>query len=78
MKRYINKGFVREYQVCSHCVMDTTDSKIVFDENGKIRNEKTHNFIYANFMIKKLKVEQYAKVCSALSKTCRLFCVGNG
>lgn len=25
----------REYQVCSNCVMDTTDSKIVFDENGK-------------------------------------------
>ena len=25
----------REYQVCSNCVMDTTDSKIIFDENGK-------------------------------------------
>ena len=24
----------REFQVCSNCVMDTTDSKIVFDENG--------------------------------------------
>lgn len=24
----------REYQICSNCVMDTTDSKIVFDENG--------------------------------------------
>ena len=24
----------REYQVCSNCVMDTTDSKIIFDENG--------------------------------------------
>ncbi|MDC6362079.1 MULTISPECIES: N-acetyl sugar amidotransferase [Flavobacteriaceae] len=24
----------REYQVCTNCVMDTTDSKIVFDENG--------------------------------------------
>lgn len=23
-----------EYQVCSNCVMDTTDSKITFDENG--------------------------------------------
>ena len=36
----------REYQVCSNCVMDTSDSKIVFDEkdnqitdilNGKIK-----------------------------------------
>lgn len=24
----------RKYQVCTRCVMDTTDSKIVFDENG--------------------------------------------
>ena len=24
----------REYQVCSNCVMDTTDSVIIFDENG--------------------------------------------
>ncbi len=24
----------REYQVCANCVMDTTDSNIVFDENG--------------------------------------------
>ena len=25
---------MREYQICSNCVMDTTDSKITFDENG--------------------------------------------
>jgi len=24
----------REYKICTNCVMDTTDSKIVFDENG--------------------------------------------
>ena len=24
----------REYQVCTNCVMDTTDQKITFDENG--------------------------------------------
>lgn len=24
----------RDYQICTNCVMDTTDSKIVFDENG--------------------------------------------
>lgn len=24
----------RKYQICNHCVMDTTDSDIVFDENG--------------------------------------------
>lgn len=25
---------IREYQRCTHCVMDTSDSKITFDENG--------------------------------------------
>ena len=25
---------IRPYQRCSRCVMDTTDSKITFDENG--------------------------------------------
>ena len=25
---------VREYQICSHCIMDTSDSNIVFDERG--------------------------------------------
>lgn len=25
---------IREFQICTNCVMDTTDSKIVFDENG--------------------------------------------
>ena len=24
----------RQYQICTRCVMDTTDSKITFDENG--------------------------------------------
>ena len=27
-------GKTRPYQRCSQCVMDTSDSKIVFDENG--------------------------------------------
>lgn len=25
---------LRDYQICTRCVMDTTDSKIIFDENG--------------------------------------------
>ena len=24
----------RPYQICTHCIMDTSDSKIIFDENG--------------------------------------------
>ena len=26
--------FERKYQICTNCVMDTTDSYIIFDENG--------------------------------------------
>lgn len=33
MGRYLT-GEKREFQRCTHCVMDTTDTKIVFDENG--------------------------------------------
>lgn len=29
----VNK-FVRPYQICTNCVMDTSDSKIVFNEKG--------------------------------------------
>ena len=24
----------RDYQICSNCIMDTTDSTIIFDDNG--------------------------------------------
>ena len=32
--RKVKKSIKRPYQRCSRCVMDTTDSKITFDENG--------------------------------------------
>ncbi|HNZ98326.1 hypothetical protein [Ruminococcus sp.] len=38
----------------------------------------TQKFIYANFMLKRLTLEHYARVCERLSKFCRLFCIGNG
>jgi N-acetyl sugar amidotransferase len=37
----------RPYQMCMHCVMDTTDSKITFDENG--RCEYCNNY-YSNIL----------------------------
>lgn len=33
MSKYLNNSN-RTYQRCTNCVMDTTDSKIIFDENG--------------------------------------------
>ncbi|EWM53384.1 hypothetical protein [Ruminococcus flavefaciens] len=41
-------------------------------------DEDTQRFIYANFMLKRLKLDHYARVCERLSKFCRLFCIGNG
>lgn len=41
-------------------------------------DEKTQRFIYANFMLRRLSLEHYARVCERLSKFCRLFCIGNG
>lgn len=37
----------RKYQVCSNCVMDTSDSKIIFDEKGMC--DHCHNF-YNNIL----------------------------
>lgn len=34
MERSLNRMNKKEYQICTNCVMDTTDSMIVFDENG--------------------------------------------
>ena len=36
-----------EYQICTNCVMDTSDSKIVFDENGMC--DHCHNY-YENIL----------------------------
>lgn len=37
----------RKYQVCSHCVMDTSDENIIFDENGVCErcNEYLHEIL---------------------------------
>ncbi|SEH87381.1 hypothetical protein SAMN02910265_03142 [Ruminococcus flavefaciens] len=39
--------------------------------------EETERFIYANFMLRRLKRDHYTRVCERLSKLCRLFCIGN-
>ena len=41
-------------------------------------DDKSQNLLYANFMIRKLDIGHYARVCERLSGFCRLFCVGNG
>ena len=52
----------REYKVCSNCAMDTSDSLIVFDENGlnvleqdniqvKIKENEINNKVFGFFAI---------------------------
>lgn len=57
----------REYQLCSYCVMDTTDEDIIFDENGRCNHCKNfeqtlekikiqkQNSDYISTLIKKVK-----------------------
>ena len=67
-----------EYRcIAEEAAKDISDDEVIlyalyaFDDN-------TQRFLYANFMIKKLKLMHYADVCSKLSHFCRLFCTGNG
>ena len=74
---YIEDRF-KEYEIMAEAASKELDENEVILYAIYGFDEKTQDFIYANFMVKKLKIEHYAKVCSALSKTCRLFCIGNG
>lgn len=57
----------REYQICSNCVMDTTDSKIVFDENGVCDYcISFKNDILPNWQPKQNKLEELEKVSAQI------------
>lgn len=47
LPRYRVANSTRTYQICSNCVMDTTDSRIVFDANGVC--DHCHNY-YENIL----------------------------
>lgn len=58
----------RDYQICSNCVMDTSDSKIVFDENGRC---DFCNDFYKNVLPKWNPVEnnpELLKIASEIKK----------
>ena len=47
------------YQVCTHCVMDTTDSNLTFDENGvcdRCREYEQHIYYLGGTMAKATKL----------------------
>ena len=36
-----DEAMTREYQICTRCIMDTTDPEITFDENGVCNHCRT-------------------------------------
>lgn len=73
----IEERFDEYKSMAEEAAKDIGDNEVIlfaiyaFDEN-------TQDFIYANFMLRRLDLEHYARVCERLSKFCRLFCIGNG
>lgn len=59
----------REYQVCSNCMMDTTDSKIVFDEKGVCDYcNSYYNDILPSWQPNQNKEDELEKISSQISE----------
>jgi len=59
----------REYQVCTNCVMDTTDSKIVFDEKGMCDHcNNFYNNIKPNWNPNEIGEKQLKEVLDTIKK----------
>ncbi len=59
----------REYQVCTNCLMDTTDSKIVFDEKGVCDHCKSfYNDILPNWKPDQSDDEDLQKIAAQIRK----------
>lgn len=73
----IEDRFKEYHSAAVEAARELADNEVIlyaiygFEENGE-------KLIYANFMIRRLKLDHYARVCEQLSKYCRLFCIGNG
>ena len=73
----IEERFEEYRLIAEEAAKDISDDEVVLYAIYAF-DYKTQRFIYANFMIKKLKLEHYARVCRRLSPFCRLFCIWNG
>jgi len=59
----------REYQICNRCIMDTTDSKIIFDENGVCDHCRTfEEKIKPNWDVGDKGLSQITKIASQIKK----------
>ncbi|MBR5683645.1 MAG: hypothetical protein IKW96_10320 [Ruminococcus sp.] len=73
----IEARFEEYRSIAEEAAKDISDDEVILYAVYAF-DEKTQRFLYANFMIKKLKLAHYAGVCGKLSHFCRLFCTGNG
>ncbi len=73
----IEERFEEYRLIAEEAAKDISDDEVVLYAVYAF-DDKTQRFLYANFMIKKLKLEHYARVCRSLSPFCRLFCTWNG
>ncbi len=59
----------KEYKICTNCVMDTTDSKITFDENGVCDHCQTfYKDIQPNWYIDEKGWQEIVKVADDIKK----------
>lgn len=72
----IEERFEEYRSMAENAAKDISDDEVILYAVYAF-DDKTQRFLYANFMIKKLKLEHYQRVCQRLSSFCRLFCTGN-
>lgn len=58
----------REYQMCTKCVMDTTDSHIVFDDNGVCDHCNTYHQKIEPFWNKDGNPEKLKEIVTQIKK----------
>lgn len=60
---------IREHQICSNCVMDTTDSKIIFDENGMCDHcNSYYNDILPNWKPNQNRYDELEEISSKIKE----------
>ena len=59
---------MREYQICTRCIMDTTDPEISFDENGVCNHCHNYDRMYDQLPHGKEKKEELKRIISKIKK----------
>ena len=59
---------MREYQICTRCIMDTTDPEISFDENGVCNHCHNYDRMYDQLPHGKEKKEELKRIISKIKR----------